>query len=236
MVYVSSLAVDFVVHVLAALSMGWAFGYERYFHGRAAGTQIYCLVCMASCALTFAVGYPSLWYGGTVHTADVNPLPLIGSILTGIGFLGAGLIVKSGTSIRGLTTAASIWSSAAIGILVGLGFVGGAAALTLLYIICMASLPRLEHLLPGHATLAVVLRYRENYTPHEDVVTAFLAERGLSIMAGSLSVGYDARGFELQLTIISSSTAQASTLSRVADELTHLPYVESFTIAQTSRG
>ena len=107
----------------AALLLGWFVGYERYFSGRAAGSQVYCLVCATSCAVTLLAGYPAMWYWGSETTViAADPTKVISAILTGIGFLGAGLIVKSGHNVRGLTTAASIWGSSAIGILVGVGF------------------------------------------------------------------------------------------------------------------
>src|SRR5450432_418516 len=107
-----------VANIALALVLGWVVGYERYFSGRAAGTQVYCLVCATSCAVTLVAGYPGQWYGMAIRDAGVgDPTRVMGSILTGIGFLGAGIIVKSGLNVRGLTTAASIWGSSAIGIL-----------------------------------------------------------------------------------------------------------------------
>lgn len=112
-----------VLNMSAALVLGWIVGYERHFSGRAAGSQAYCLVCTTSCAVTLLAGYPALWYWGSVReVSGADPTRVIGAILTGIGFLGAGIVVKTGLNIRGLTTAASIWGSSAIGILVGTGF------------------------------------------------------------------------------------------------------------------
>src|SRR5215475_11937798 len=135
---------SFVAHMAAALVLGWSVGYERYFSGRASGSQVYCLVCTTSCAVTLLAGYPSLWYWGTAHERGGDPTHVIGSILTGIGFLGAGIIVKSGLNVRGLTTAASIWGSSAIGILVGVGFFLPALGLTALFVMCTAIVPRIE--------------------------------------------------------------------------------------------
>ena len=105
-----------LMNILGALILGMAVGYERSFHGRAAGMRTYGLVCMASAAITIIVGYPQYWFGGLqplVSTAD--PTRVIQGVVTGIGFLGAGVIMKEGLNISGLTTAASIWASSAIG-------------------------------------------------------------------------------------------------------------------------
>ncbi|MDP1051981.1 MgtC/SapB family protein, partial [Klebsiella quasipneumoniae] len=76
------------------------------------------LVSTTSAAVSLLAGYPVLWYGGANPDAMAgDPTRVVGSILTGIGFLGAGLIVQTGINVRGLSTAASIWSVAAIGIL-----------------------------------------------------------------------------------------------------------------------
>jgi putative Mg2+ transporter-C (MgtC) family protein len=136
-------------NLLGALILGLLVGYERAYHGRAAGMRTYGLVCMASAAVTVIFGSPDLWYGGhTTMAASPDPSHVVQGILTGIGFLGAGVIMREGLSIRGLTTAASIWSSSAIGVLVGIGFYGAAILLTALSAICMIWVSRLDHWLP----------------------------------------------------------------------------------------
>jgi putative Mg2+ transporter-C (MgtC) family protein len=127
------------MNLLGALLLGLVVGYERSYHGRAAGMRTYGLVCMASAALTVIVGYPNFWYGGhvSVATAAADPTRVIQGIVTGVGFLGAGVIMKEGLNISGLTTAASIWASSAIGVLVGVGFYAAAILLTALSAACM---------------------------------------------------------------------------------------------------
>src|SRR6266436_282464 len=112
-----------LVRVLAAVVVGALIGFERTFHGRPAGFRTHALVCIASSLLMLVTVYQSEWM--TVVPVDAirtDPTRMAQGIMTGIGFLGAGVIFKEGLSIRGLTTAASIWVTAAIGILVGIGF------------------------------------------------------------------------------------------------------------------
>lgn len=108
------------LNLLGALALGLLVGYERSYHGRAAGMRTYGLVCLASAALTVVVGYPEFWFGGRGHAAS-NPdvTRVIQGIVTGIGFLCSGVIIKEGFTISGLTTAASIWLVSTIGVLVG---------------------------------------------------------------------------------------------------------------------
>lgn len=218
----SAIASDFPIvrHVLLALLLGWVLGYERYSHGRAAGTQVYCLVCIAACALT------------SVSAQMPN---FVGSILTGIGFLGAGIIVKSGTSIRGLTTAASVWSSAAVGILVGLGHYLAAVCVTALLIACMVVVPRLESRFRVQIALEVALRYRQGHRPEESAVHAFLHGHSLSMLTDSLSVTYEDSAYQFRFLVITNSMTRAQFISRVAGDLPGIPHVESFSIDQTNR-
>jgi putative Mg2+ transporter-C (MgtC) family protein len=102
------------LNLLGALLLGMLVGYERSFNGRAAGMRTYGLVCMASTALTVFVGHAAFWYGGTAGTVSADPTRVIQGVVTGIGFLGAGVIMKDGLSISGLTTAASIWAASAV--------------------------------------------------------------------------------------------------------------------------
>src|SRR5438552_18058326 len=112
-----------LVRVVAALVVGALIGFERTFHGRPAGFRTHALVCVASALLMIVTVYQNHWM--TEMPADAirtDPTRMAQGIMTGIGFLGAGVIFKEGLTVRGLTTAASIWVTAAIGILVGVGF------------------------------------------------------------------------------------------------------------------
>ena len=124
--------------VAGALAIGAMIGFERTFHGRPAGFRTHSLVCIASAILMIVTVYQNQWMTLVEHDAiRTDPTRMAQGIMTGIGFLGAGVIFKEGLTVRGLTTAASIWVTAAIGILVGIGFwfaalVGAVATLTVL--------------------------------------------------------------------------------------------------------
>ena len=109
-------------------------GLERSYRGRPVGFRIHALVCTAASRLMLVTVYEHLWFSGGSARTVLDPTRMSQGIMTGIGFLGAGVIVKEGLSVRGLTTAASIWMTASIGILTGIGFyfpAGIATALTL---------------------------------------------------------------------------------------------------------
>src|SRR5271154_4035326 len=158
------------LNILGALFLGLMVGYERSYRGRAAGMRTYGLVCMASCALTVISGYPEFWWSGhmpAVVTA-IDPGRIIQGVVTGIGFLGAGVIMRDGVNISGLNTAASIWTVAAIGVLVGVGFYGAAILLALLSTVFMWWGLKIEDLLPGRHAVAVTLHFRKDVMPSDD--------------------------------------------------------------------
>jgi putative Mg2+ transporter-C (MgtC) family protein len=130
------------LNLVGALLLGMLVGYERSYQGRAAGMRTYGLVCMASTALTVFVGFVPMWYGGAAPQIAGDPTRVVQDVVTGIGFLCAGVIIKDGRSIRGLTTAASIWAVSAIGVLLGVGFYAAALLLALLSTLSMSSLHR----------------------------------------------------------------------------------------------
>jgi putative Mg2+ transporter-C (MgtC) family protein len=109
---------DILIRLLAAAICGAGLGLEREVHGHQAGMRTHMLVALGSAVFTVLsiYGFPK-----TPDTALVDPSRISAQIVTGIGFLGAGAIIKYGTNIRGLTTAASLWLVASIGLASGAG-------------------------------------------------------------------------------------------------------------------
>jgi len=220
------------LNLLGALLLGLLVGYERSYHGRAAGMRTYGLVCMASAALTVIAGFPAYWYGGhagVVATAD--PTRIIQGIVTGIGFLGAGVIMKEGFTISGLTTAASLWASSAIGILVGVGFYVAAILLALLSGASMMWISRLEGWLPTRHAVAIVMQFRRDFLPREDVLRCMAMERGYELAPGSISIAYADGRAEWRFVALALSKGHAAPLSELAAELTRFEGVENFNLS-----
>jgi putative Mg2+ transporter-C (MgtC) family protein len=217
------------MNIFGALLLGLLVGYERSYHGRAAGMRTYGLVCMAAASLTVISGYPSFWYGGQVATAAVSdPTRVIQGIVTGVGFLGAGVIMKEGFNISGLTTAASIWASSAIGVLVGVGFYGAAMLLTLLSAVCMMWVSRLENWLPSRPAVAIVLHFRKDFVPREDVLRKAALNRGYEIAGGSLSIKCTNGCPEWRFVAVALGKGKGAPISELAQELVSFEGVENF--------
>jgi putative Mg2+ transporter-C (MgtC) family protein len=112
------LQVDLSIRLVVAAALGAGIGIERELHGHPAGIRTHMLVALGSALFTVLSIYGFAGQGGS---APVDPSRIAAQIVTGVGFLGAGAILKDGISIRGLTTAASLWAIAAVGMGVGAG-------------------------------------------------------------------------------------------------------------------
>lgn len=221
-----------VLNLLGALLLGLMVGYERSYHGRAAGMRTYGIVCMASAALTIIGGYPGLWFGGHGGALVVSdPTRVIQGVVTGIGFLGAGVIMREGFNISGLTTAASIWASSVIGILVGVGFYPSAVVLASLSAIIMIYLHRVEALLPSRHAVAIMMKFKADYSPREEVLRRIALERGYEMAGGSLSIGAVDGAQEWRFVALALSRKSGAKLSDLADELARFEGIDSFQLA-----
>lgn len=219
------------LNLAGALVLGALVGYERSYHGRAAGMRTYGLVCMASTGLTVVAGYPAFWYGG--HSAlafNAQPTQVIQGIVTGVGFLGAGVIMKEGLNISGLTTAASIWTASAIGVLIGVGFYASAILLSVLSAMTMMWGSRLEGWLPSHQALGLSLRLAPGGELDLPAFDRFMRDHSYEIAPGSLSVQHADGRSEWKLVAVVVDRHRAASLHALAHDLQALQAIERFSI------
>ncbi|OIR11420.1 putative Mg(2+) transport ATPase [mine drainage metagenome] len=218
-------------NLFGALILGLIVGYERSYHGRAAGMRTYGLVCMAAAAVTVISGYPSYWFGGQVNAALAgDPTRVIQGIVTGIGFLGAGVIMREGLNISGLTTAASIWTCSAIGIMVGVGFYASAIMLTLLSAMCMMWISKLESWLPSRPAIAVTLEFQKNFVPLEHTLREVVYSHGYEIASGSFAIRSSNEKLEWHFVAIALSKSSGAAMNELASGLSTLQGVEDFSL------
>jgi putative Mg2+ transporter-C (MgtC) family protein len=218
-----------LLHVVGALGIGCVIGYERAFHGRAAGLRTFALVCAGSTLLTAICGFPGEWFPtGAKVTAAVDPTRVIQGIVTGIGFIGAGVIMKDGFSIRGLSTAASIWMTAAIGITLGMGFVTAAITSTLLLILVMAGFRKVEYALPHRRILHLSLSFaRQSARPLKELC-ASLEQLGVAVT--DLACQLDGAGNRLDYDLVLEANG-GETFDRLAEALSKDDEVLAFHLA-----
>jgi putative Mg2+ transporter-C (MgtC) family protein len=138
--------VDIVIRIVVAGLFGGLVGFEREFSDQPAGFRTHILVSMGAALFTMVGAYGvSEFFGDSTTTVRFDPTRVAAQVVTGIGFLGAGAIMRQGLNVRGLTTAAALWVTAAIGTAVGLGYWLGAfatAATTVLTLYGLKALSR----------------------------------------------------------------------------------------------
>lgn len=220
------------LNLLGALLLGLLVGYERSYRGRAAGMRTYGLVCMASAALTVIAGYPDHWYGGYAAVSlGADPTRVIQGIVTGIGFLGAGVIMREGFNISGLTTAASIWAAAAIGVLVGVGFYASAIMFALLSASCMIWVSKIEQVLPSRIAIAIVLQFKNGYMPDEATLRRVALKRGYEIAGGSMTISSSGGKPEWRFVAVALDKSSGAPIAELARQLSAYEGVESFQLS-----
>ena len=134
----SNADIDLILKLFSAVVLGGAIGFERELHGKVAGFRTHSLVALGS-ALMMLV---SIHIFEVYHDiASVDPSRIAAQVVAGIGFIGAGAIIRSGAGIKGLTTAAGLWTASGIGLACGLGYykVAGIATLAALFVLIVFS-------------------------------------------------------------------------------------------------
>ena len=177
---------ELMLRLVGACLLGGAVGYQREVHGRPAGLRTHILVCVGATLFTIT----SIMFG-----RGSEPSRVAANIVTGIGFLGAGTIIRQGSTVRGLTTAASLWSVAAIGLAVGMGgqmyVLAGTAAVLVLAVLSWVDI--LEDRLVAserYIGLAVIL---SGQTHDPEPVISTLAGLGVQVLGAKSEMGEDGR-------------------------------------------
>lgn len=222
--------IEMLLRLAAALIAGALIGYERSYHGRPAGFRTHTLVCTASSLLMMITVYESHWVRATADLVRLDPTRMAQGIMTGIGFLGAGVIMKEGLSVRGLTTAASVWITAAIGILAGIGLYLPLVASVLLTIGVLSLFRRIEGRMPVQSHYHFEVRFSPDSSMTESDLRALIESYGFSIAHLSYRLYGETRmrGFSMVLR-----TNNRSDASRLSQKLVATESVHEFRIAPT---
>jgi putative Mg2+ transporter-C (MgtC) family protein len=223
---------EILVHLLAAMLAGGLIGLERSYNGHAAGFRTHTLVCMASSLLMLIAIYQKDWFSlSLIENVRIDPTRMAQGIMTGIGFLGAGVIMKEGLSVRGLTTAASIWITAAIGILAGVGFYSALIIVTVLTLGTLSVFRWIESKLPTLIYAQCSLRLDREASMNEKDLRDLLARHGFDIL--KLSYAYtqqDGNCFTYSMMI---RTRKRQHFEKLSQSLLDLESVHEFRISLT---
>ncbi len=220
-----------ILHLLGALVAGGLIGFERNFHGRPAGFRTHTLVCVTSSLLMLVPLYQSLWLPGLPpNTIRTDPTRMAQGIMTGIGFLGAGVIYKEGATVRGLTTAASIWLTAGIGIPFGIGFYLPALMATALALGILSVFRWFEARMPAQVYARHHIQFHRDTAMPEAELRSLLTQHGFSIADMAYRVGDGGQFFEYRMVL---RTTDPINTARLAEVLRKLDQVREFHLSPT---
>ncbi len=215
-----------VIRLAVATALGGLIGFEREHHGRSAGFRTQMLVALGA-AMAVLVGLHMMrayGSGATTSFVRIDPSRIAYGVMGGIGFLGAGAIISHGVGVRGLTTAASLWCTAAIGLAAGSGMYVLAVLATLIVLFVLYVLSWLDRLIPSRwykTVRLVVPAGQENRL-------AELRERLRSarIRVVDWSVGRDSQAGEDTIVLhVSSVRADPADMLRLFDDLDGLRFM-----------
>jgi putative Mg2+ transporter-C (MgtC) family protein len=197
---------DVMLPLLCSLVAGALVGVEREFQGKPAGLRTHTLVCFASALMTLVGLRMGEWTAqfpmDTQIVSDMARMPH--AILTGIGFLGAGVIFREGATVQGLTTAASLWLTAALGIVFGVGLLELGTIGTAIALIVLVLLRMVQRVLPPKPELRVEISVKIEDGYDAAQLASTLTTQGLRV--GSMSIEEDRSTGLRRYRILASET------------------------------
>ncbi|KQR57128.1 MgtC/SapB family protein [Brevundimonas sp. Leaf168] len=217
-----------VLPILGAVIAGGVIGFEREWRGRAAGLRTHILVSLASALLMLAAMSQADWAFRALPDENIvtDPTRMAHGVLTGIGFLCAGVIFRTGFSIHGLTTAASLWITSAIGILFGAGLYALGTAATVVTALILIGLRLISGRLPARTVVDAEVCWERREASPEPAIEAALK-----------AIDADARHDRFELidgqTIRRTwrlKAAEESQLKRLAEQLCAIPGVVAYSL------
>jgi putative Mg2+ transporter-C (MgtC) family protein len=175
--------------------------------------------------------YQDTWFAAlSLEHANVDPTRMAQGIMTGIGFLGAGVIMREGLTVRGLTTAASIWITAGIGVMIGVGFYFPAGIATAMTLIVLSVFRWIERTMPIEFYANLTVAFARSGTLPESELRALIVRHGFVIANMNYSVTGEGKVFEYQMVIHSPDRDKTREL---AESLNALATVTAFRISPT---
>ena len=168
---------EILARLLLAVLLGGFIGYEREHTNRPAGFRTHILVCAGAALVMVTSEYLVRRYS----ISAVDPARLGAQVISGIGFLGAGTIIRDGINVRGLTTAASLWAVSCVGLAAGSGFYLGAVAATILIFITLIMLKKAERRFSRRSRYRTLIIESGNISGQIGLVTNLLEKSNIEI-------------------------------------------------------
>lgn len=204
---------EIIFKLTLACILGGVIGLERESLNRPAGLRTYTLVCVGS-ALAMIVSLDM--YFAYYHTVNADPGRIAAQVVSGIGFLGAGTIMREGATVRGLTTAAGLWVVACIGLAVGAGLYVPAIATTLLILFVLIYFIKFERKFTGLREYKGLVLVVEDRPGQVGIIGSILGEMGVSIK--NIQLNRMEKDDELEIELLVSLPGNV-TIGEVMEEL-----------------
>lgn len=194
------------LRLVAACILGGIIGFEREHVHRPAGLRTHILVCVGSALVMVTSEFIYYRYSSQVN---VDPARLGAQVISGIGFLGAGTIIKEGISVKGLTTAASLWAVSCIGIAVGIGFYSGAFIATVIIFLILVVIKKTQSTISTQKSTRIFI--------HTQIKRGEVSE---------LSKLIQEMGVKIKKTDFVSSERDGEMVLRFTLDISHIPVAE----------
>lgn len=222
-----------LIRLTVAVLLGSVIGFERSYHGRPAGLRTHALVATSSSLLMLFTAFQwELLAGVPLETIRIDPTRMAQGIMTGIGFLGAGVIIKEKLTIRGLTTATSIWMAASIGIVTGMGFFSAAAVATFFTLLILSVFGWFEKILPTYTFSHLIVRCKRTDAMDKETLYELVKKCHFKCSIPSYQLEDEGRFLQYQLTI---HTKDNDNLHNLAEDLLDNQQVSEFSIVPLGR-
>ena len=225
MLFYSSPEFVFLIKLIGSIVAGSVIGLERYQNGHPAGMRTFAIISLTSTILTASL--TEGMYGNLMGQGDMGASRVIQGILQGIGFIGAGVIVREGFSIKGLTSAASIWVVAGIGILIGTGEYFLASFGTLFTVLILVVFK--EVALTSRRSFAVIeAKFAKGAVPEEEQIYERFTSYGFNVSSIAFK-GAKSGAMQIKVHVWASENA-AKARSRLAMEFLNDPNIADFSV------
>ncbi|RLF44709.1 MAG: MgtC/SapB family protein [Thermoplasmata archaeon] len=205
-----------MLRLIVAAVLGGLIGLEREQHGRSAGLRTHLLVALGAATAMVVSLHFSVIYGlkGAATSIRVDPARVAYGVMGGIGFLGAGTIIQSGLGVRGLTTAACLWCTAAIGLAAGFGMFAVSFLSTIIVLFALVVLDYIDRKLPARITKRVVIRIPETSIEQIHRYEQILQQKGVKVIPAGYSCDYRKNCSTITLRV----SARSERMREVLDE------------------
>lgn len=222
---------EMIARLFLAVILGAVIGIERELVNKSAGFRTHVLVAVGSCLMMIiSISMPFIQFPGQLTRISVgDPGRIAAQVVSGIGFLGAGAIMHSGISIKGLTTAASLWAMAGIGLAVGAGLYTTAVAGTILIYISLTYFVKLEDSSKLHRQLVTILIYSKNGSEPMCAIFSIFNNMGITIKNTKLVSDENSDDKNVKIELLGKMTIKID-LQELTDQLNSLPDIEKVEI------